>query len=109
MQRAFSLQPHEINQAQQIDEERKTVLAQIGALTLDMETARAQLPVVEQKRRQYLANLVQLYGITDYRAARLEGGNLICDLPDAPQAQAPPDPPLPAPRVNGGLERIAKE
>jgi hypothetical protein len=100
MQKAFGLQPNELAEAQQLDEERTRVLAQIGALTLDMETARAALPVVEQRRRQYLAKLVQQYGITEYRGARLENGNLICDLPDGPV--------LAPPRVNGGLE-VTKE
>jgi hypothetical protein len=103
MQKAFSLQPNEVNQAQQIEEERKNVLAQIGALTLDMEQARAQLPVVEQRRRQYLQTLVQQYGVTEFRTARIEGNNLICDVADGPQ----PLPPTPA-RTNG-MELLAKE
>jgi len=102
MQKAFSLQPNEMNQATALDEERKTVLAQIGALTLDMETARAALPVVEQKRREFLASLVKQYQVGDYRSARLEGSNLICDMPDPPQA-------MPPQRVNGGMEVLAKE
>jgi len=106
MQKAFSLQPKEIAQAQQLDQERTTVLAQIGALTLDMEAARAQLPIVEQKRRQYLAALVQQYGIIDYRAARMENGNLICEVPDEPTVAAPSVHPA---HVNGGLEAPAKE
>jgi len=101
MQKAFSLQQNEINQAQALEEERKNVLAQIGALTIDMENARAALPIVEQKRRQFLGALVQQYGVTDYRGARLENGNLICDLPDAPVPAA-----IPPGRVNGGLEAV---
>lgn len=106
MQKAFSLQPHERQQAQQLDEERKTILAQIGALTLDMESARAQLPIVEQKRRQHLQNLIQQYCVGDYRAAKLEDGNLICDVVEAQEPKGP----LPVPpRVNGSLEAIEKE
>jgi len=101
MQKAFSLQQNELNQANALEEERKNILAQIGALTLDMETARAALPVADQKRRQFLASLVQHYGVTDYRGARLENGNLICDLPDAPEPPA-----IPPSRVNGGLEAV---
>jgi phosphoglycolate phosphatase-like HAD superfamily hydrolase len=104
MQKAYSLQSHEINQAQQLDEERKTVLAQIGALTLDMEAARAQLPIVEQRRRQHLQNLVQQHGVTEYRSARIEGPNLICDVPDEQPAQQIPQ----LGRTNG-LEVLAKE
>lgn len=101
MQKAYSLQPNEINQAQQLDEERKTCLAQIGALTLDMETARAQLPLVDQKRRQYLQSLVERYGVTEYRSARIDGNNLVCDLPDGPSAQASPLPVPDAGKPNG--------
>ncbi len=103
MQKAFSLQQHEISQANALDEERKSVLAQIGALTLDMETARAQLPNVEQKRREFLAGLVKQYVAGDYRSARLENGNLVCDVPDAPEAKMIPT------RVNGGMEVLSKE
>ena len=106
MQKAYSLDPHEMRQAQQLDEERRTVLAQIGALTLDMEAARAQLPIVEQRRRQHLQSLVDQHGIKEYRSARIEGNNLICDMPDMPVPAAAP---VAVPRVNGGLEAIEKE
>lgn len=109
MQKAFSLAPNEVQQTQQLDQERTEVLAQIGALTLDMETARASLPLVERKRREYLATLVRKYGVTEYRTASIQGGNLVCDLPDGPQTMQPPealtgDAKLANGRANGGME-----
>lgn len=96
MQKAFSLEPHDLQQTQKLDQERTEVLAQIGALTLDMETARASLPLVERKRREHLAGLVQKFGVTEYRSAAIQGNNLVCDLPD------PPPQPLSDPRFAQG-------
>lgn len=91
MQRAFSLQPYEVAQAQTLDQERQALFGRFGALTLEMEAVRAQLPSVEQRTRTMIQSFAQRIGVRNYSSARIDGANLICELPEeAPQPTPPP-------------------
>jgi hypothetical protein len=87
MQKAFSLQPHETAQAQALDEERRNLLARLGAATLEMESVRGQLPTLDQRGRTLVQSIAQRTGVREFISARIDGANLVCEVPNEP---APP-------------------
>ena len=58
MQKAFSLQQNEMQQASQLDEERRNLLADYGAIELNRERIRNRLPQVEQAQRELVQRAV---------------------------------------------------
>jgi hypothetical protein len=84
MQKAYSLQQFEIAQAQALEEERRNLLARFGAVTLEMESVRAQIPALEQRLRTLVQAAAQRVGTRNFINARIEGPNLICEMPDEP-------------------------
>ena len=84
MQKAYSLQQFEIAQAQTLEEERRNLLARFGAVTLEMEGVRAQIPALEQRLRTLVQAAAQRVGTRNFINARIEGPNLICEMPDEP-------------------------
>ena len=103
MIKAYSLNNHEIAQAQALEEERRNLLARFGGITLEMETIRAQLPQLDQRSRALVQTVVQRAGVPEFRTARIDGANLICDLPDEPMQPETPHagPVVDIQRVNG--------
>ena len=89
MQKAFSLQQFEIAQAQTLEEERRNLLARLGGLTLEMENVRGQIPGLDQRSRSLVQAVAQRAGVPNFLNARIDGGNLVCELPDEPPAAAP--------------------
>jgi hypothetical protein len=98
MQKAYSLQPHEQQQAQQLEEEHRNLLAEYGRITLSGQQIRKLLPGLEEKQRALLRSVVARNGVNQFNAARFDGANVIVDVPDAP---AEPVAALPAARPNG--------
>jgi hypothetical protein len=88
MQKAFSLQPHETAQAQALDEERRNLLARLGGATLEMEAVRSQLPTLDQRGRTLVQSVAQRVGVREFLTARIDGPNLVCELPN--ETPAPP-------------------
>jgi hypothetical protein len=99
MQKAFSLQPDEVRQAMAIDEERKNLLAQYGALELERKRVRKTLPTLDERQRGLVRTALSRLKIDQFNGARIDNGNLIVDLPDD-AAAALPAPPA-AEHVNG--------
>jgi hypothetical protein len=98
MQKAFNLQPEEIRHASAIDEERKNLLAQYGALELERKRIRKTLPSLDERQRAMVRTVLSRLKIDQFNGARIDNGNLIVDLPDEAVAAAPA---LVAERVNG--------
>jgi hypothetical protein len=90
MQKAFSLQQNEMQQASQLDEERRNLLADYGAIELNRERIRNRLPQVEQAQRELVQRAVERVGVERYTTARFDRTNLVVELPDEPQLPAPP-------------------
>jgi hypothetical protein len=84
MQKAFSLQPEEIRQTKQLEEEQRNLLAQFGAIEIQRKQIRKRLPQIEEEQRKLVRNVTQRVGIEQFNAARIDGGNLLLDLPDQP-------------------------
>jgi hypothetical protein len=99
MQKAFSLQPHEQQQVQQLEEEHRNLLAEYGRITLTGQQIRKVLPGLEEKQRALLRSVVARNGVMQFNTARFDGANVIVDVPDAPLAE--PVAALPAARPNG--------
>lgn len=95
MQKAFSLQPEEYQATRQLEEEQRSLLAQLGAMTLDKKRIRKRLPQIEEEQRKLVRGVVQRCNVQQFNAARIDGNNLLLDLPDAP-------PPPTAPAIDGG-------
>lgn len=87
MQKAYSLQPDEQRQVVQLEDEHRTLLAQYGALEIDRRRIRKRLPQIEEQQRALVRTVVGRLGVTQFNAARLEGPNLILDVPGDPQPQ----------------------
>jgi hypothetical protein len=82
MERAYNLQPEELQQQQQLEIEQRDCLAQFGALTLQLEQARARLPQIEERQRSMITQVARRLNIGNYLTARIAGGNLVCQFPD---------------------------
>lgn len=100
MQRAYSLQPNEQQEAAALEQEHRNLLAQYGALMIDKARIRKALPASEEKQRALLRRCLERHGVTQFNAARMDGPNILVELPDAPEALTPP-PAIPEAHVNG--------
>jgi hypothetical protein len=82
MERAYNLQPEELQQQQQLDIEQRDTLAQFGALTLQLEQVRARLPQIEERQRSLITQVARRHSVGSYLTARIAGANLVCQFPD---------------------------
>lgn len=99
MQKAFSLQQAELQEAAQLENEHKNLLAQYGALEIDRKRIKKAIPAAEEKQRALLRRILANHGITSFNAAKLDGMNILVDVPEgAPEAPVVMMPPK---RVNG--------
>ena len=86
MEKQFQLDPREQQQMAQIEQGRTQALASIGALSLDMETAKRALDVAQERHRSFLQGAVAARGIEQFENARTVNGSLVVILPDEPAA-----------------------
>ena len=103
MQKAFSLQPDETRQVSGLEEEQKTLLARYGSMEIERKNIRKRLPQIEEQQRALLRNVVQRLGIQQFNAARIDGSNIILDLPDQPAPVVPTAEVVPQ-RTNGAID-----
>jgi hypothetical protein len=105
MQKAYSLQGFELEQQQSLEEERRTLLAQLGMLTLDRESIIERLKSVEVRSRALVNAIAHRHQIRDYRQLMIQGNQLIGDVFEPPQPLNLPLTPAPRseehPAVNG--------
>ena len=92
MQRAYSLKPQEQQQAYQLEEQQKNLMARYGAITLERAAIRKQIPLLEEQQRTLLRSLLAAHNVSEFQAARIEGGNLMVQMPDEPPAAPVPIP-----------------
>jgi hypothetical protein len=101
MERAYNLEPNELQQQQQLAEEHQRALAEFGGLTLQLESVRGRIPLIEQRQRELISQVAQRHGVTNFVAARIVNRNLVCQLPDEYAPEAPAN--LPQPTTVRGL------
>ena len=85
--KAYSLEPHEQRLSEILDDEQKTISARMAVLMLDLEEARKQLATSQDRQRGMILAALFRNEAEGARSARIEKGNLICDLPDEPPAR----------------------
>jgi hypothetical protein len=88
MEKTYQLDQRETQQLQQMEQERTQALAAIGALSLDMETAKKNLENTQSKQRAFLERAVMMRNIDQYTSARMQNGALVVSLPDQPPMTA---------------------
>jgi hypothetical protein len=86
MDQSYELENNERMAAEQLSAQHRDLLARYGACSLEMESIRAALPQITDKQKELIGRVAQSRGVTQYLAARIEGGALICRVPDAPVA-----------------------
>jgi hypothetical protein len=108
MEKTFTLNEKEQGQLAQVDQERTQALAMVGALSLDMETARKNLDAAAERQRGFIRQALASRNVERYENARAQNGALIVSVPDE----------VPAPsglsgdisrmveRVNGGIAEV---
>jgi uncharacterized membrane protein len=101
MEKTWQLDQREAALVQQMEQERQSALAMVGALTLDMRTAEKNLEASAERQRAFVRQALMTRGIDRYENARLANGALVVTVPDAP-----PLPPGPVP-VDSGDVRMA--
>jgi hypothetical protein len=84
MEKTFQLDQRETTLLAQLDNERTQALAAVGALSLDMETARKNLDAAAERQRGFIRQAVTSRGIERYDNARAANGQLFVSLPDLP-------------------------
>jgi hypothetical protein len=89
MQKAYSLQPDEVRQAKQLEDEQRQLLAQYGSLELQRKAIKKRLPQIEEQQRGIVRNAIGRIGVTQFSAARIDGTNLLVEVPDETPAAAP--------------------
>ena len=80
MEKSFQLEPREMQNLQALETERKEVLAQIGALSLDMEAAKKKLAGSMEAQKHFLRNALSNRGLDNFQTAKLVGNEIIVTL-----------------------------
>ena len=88
MEKTFQLDQKETGQLQQLDQERTQALAMVGALSLDMETARKNLEATAERQRAFIRLALEKRDVTRYNNAQVRNGQIVVDLgPDGAATQ----------------------
>jgi len=101
MQKAYSLQPEEIRQAKQLEEEQRNLLAQLGSMSLQKKQITKRLPQIEEEQRRMIRGVVERCGVSQYNFARVDGSNLVVEVPDQPPPPMENSKPESAAHTNG--------
>lgn len=107
--KAFSLSTSEQQHYQQLEGEHQRLTAQFGALTLEMEEVRKALAMSQEKQRVLVTAAILRQGVTQFNAARIEGPNLICEVPESALEPIPNRPTLINGAPQGGSDGVARE
>lgn len=86
MEKTYQLDQKETGQFAQLDQERTNALANVGALSLDMEQARKNLDSAMERQRAFLRHALNARGVEEYLNARMANGAIVVTVAD-PTAQ----------------------
>lgn len=89
MIRAHSLQDYELEQYRALENERLQLFAQIGALTMDLEAAKARRGDLESRSRSFVGAVTARQKLPPYRWAKIEAEQLIVDIIEQPGSGTP--------------------
>ena len=108
MEKTYQLDQREAALFGQADQERTQALAVVGALSLDMETARKNLDTAAERQRMLIRQALSTRNVERYENARVQNGSLFVSLPDLPVAAPEPEGGMVLDRVNGPAKQQAK-
>jgi hypothetical protein len=83
MEKTIQLDQRELQQAGQIDQARMQALAQIGALSMDMEQAKRNLEVANEQQRSFMRQALAAHGIEQFDSARPVPNGILVTIPDS--------------------------
>jgi hypothetical protein len=79
-------------QAKQLEEEQKTLLAQLGSIGLQKKAINKRMPQIEEEQRKLVRAVIQRVGVDQFNAARIDGNNLYVEVPGELRTMPPPAP-----------------
>lgn len=94
MEKTFQLDQHEVQYSLTLEQELQESLARVATLMLELEAAKTNLQMSQERNRSFVRIIVMHRGIDQVQAARIQRGNLVCSLPDVLPEPTPQ-------RVNG--------
>jgi hypothetical protein len=86
MEKTIQLDQKELGQMAQADQFRTQALAVVGALSLDMETARKNLDAAQERQQSCIRQALANRGIDRFENARAQNGVITVTVPDEPHA-----------------------
>ena len=85
MEKTIKWEHSEAMTMQAIEQERLQALAQVGALMLDLETAKKNLDTANEKQKSAVRQILASRGIERVESARPIQGGLVVSIPDSKQ------------------------
>lgn len=82
MERTIKWEAGEAAQMTVIEQEKTQILAQIGALMMDLETVKKRLDGVNDRQRAAIQTAIQAHGIQQFESARPIQGGVVLQIPD---------------------------
>lgn len=82
MEKTIKWESNEAFQMQQVEQQKTQVLAQIGALMMDLENAKKNLESVNEKHKSAIQQALIMRGISQFNSARPVPGGIILDVVD---------------------------
>ena len=86
MEKSIKWEGNEAMMMQGLDQKKTQALAQIGALMMDLETAKKNLEAVNEEFKSAIRNALASRGINQVETARPVPGGLIVNIPDVPES-----------------------
>jgi hypothetical protein len=109
MEKTFQLDQKEQAMLLQVEQERTQALAMVGALSLDMEQAKKNLEMAQERQRSFLRQALVSRGVDRYENARAQNGALVVSVADAmPMPMSDAGPKI-VERLNGPAIDAVKE
>jgi len=94
VEKTFQLDQHEVQYSAMLEQELQESLARVATLMLELEAAKTNLQMSQERNRSFVRTIVVHRGLDQVQAARITRGNLVCSLPDVSPETIPQ-------RVNG--------
>lgn len=85
MEKTITFDRQEMMQMAQIEQERLQIMAQIGALMMDLENAKKQLENINERNKSHVRQILIQHGVDKVESVRPIKGGLVATVPDEKQ------------------------
>jgi hypothetical protein len=82
MEKTFKLEQKELAALEQMQKYRDQVLAQYGALSLEMRTAEQRLSATVEHQQSFLKSALLYRGVEQHRGAQIVNGSIVVTVAD---------------------------